>query len=238
MKIAIIIIGILLAILVYITVLLICLYEKGRLPTVHALKKPTDGEIKIACIGDSITYGNGHLTKRTYPAVLGNLLGAGYCVNNYGYSARTALKCGDYPYINEKLHQKSLAFNPDIVIIMFGTNDSKSYNWKSVEEYFRDYLYIVNLYKNLTASPKIYVLAPPPAWGLQGKPVKFDINAEIIADKIRPAIKTLARENDLHFIDMYAVFENKPDLFPDGVHPNADGARLFAETIFRGLDLN
>ena len=48
-----------------------------------------DGQIKVACIGDSTTYGHGITgwPKNNYPAVLQNLLGESYHVNNYGVSS-------------------------------------------------------------------------------------------------------------------------------------------------------
>lgn len=30
------------------------------------------------------------------------MLGAGYCVNNFGFSGRTAMKDGDMPYVKDK----------------------------------------------------------------------------------------------------------------------------------------
>ncbi len=43
-----------------------------------------EGQIRIACVGDSTTYGHGITgwPKNTYPAILQNLLGEGYHVNN------------------------------------------------------------------------------------------------------------------------------------------------------------
>lgn len=48
-----------------------------------------DGQIRIACVGDSTTYGHGisNWPKNNYPAILQNLLGEGYHVNNYGVSS-------------------------------------------------------------------------------------------------------------------------------------------------------
>jgi len=90
--------------------------------------KPTslkDLKIKVACVGDSITYGYG------YPEELQRLLGTAYDVRNFGYSGRTAMRTGDYPYFKEEIYKESLTFSPNIVVIMFGTNDSKVQNWIS-----------------------------------------------------------------------------------------------------------
>jgi len=88
--------------------------------TLHA-----EDVIRIACVGDSITYGagiKGRVTK-SYPAQLQELLGATYNVGNFGVSGRTLLKKGDKPYWENKAYKNALDFKPDIVIIKLGTND-------------------------------------------------------------------------------------------------------------------
>lgn len=226
---------VLLALFLFTIAELIYFFEKGRLPALHPYKKVKAEDIKVACVGDSITYGSGHISTRNYPAYLSKLLGSGYCVNNFGYSGRTVMKTGDFPYTNEKTYKQSLEFNPDVVIIMFGTNDSKPYNWKGVDVYLEDYLSLVNSYKALPSNPEIYIIAPPPAFEVNGNPVMYDINGEIIANEIRPAIKAFAKDKGLHFIDMYPVFIDHPELYEDGVHPNYKGALLFASTIYKEI---
>lgn len=113
---------------------------------------------------------------------------------------------------------------------MFGTNDSKPYNWKGVEEYKSSLLDIVNSY-NLPKS-NVYLIAPPPVFQVDGNPVRYDIGADVIATQIHSAVKSICEGNGYNFIDMYAVFENKSNLFQDRVHPNAEGAKLFAEIVY------
>ena len=74
-------------------------------------------DIKIACIGDSITLSS-NLGAMTFPARLDGLLGAGYVVRNYGVSATTLLKNGDFPYWRQAQYEQSLEWNPDIVVNM------------------------------------------------------------------------------------------------------------------------
>src|SRR5438270_834071 len=83
--------------------------------------------IKVACVGDSITQGSG-LQENTYPLQLQRMLGSNYEVRNFGVGGATLLEQGDKPYIQQKLYQDSLAFQPDVVVIMLGTNDSKPQN--------------------------------------------------------------------------------------------------------------
>ena len=79
------------------------------LPTVsctrHGGSKPIrvqdyQGMIRVACVGDSITYGHGieNRLKACYPAQLGRMLGDQWEVRNFGVSGATMLKQGDLPY--------------------------------------------------------------------------------------------------------------------------------------------
>jgi len=57
-------------------------------------------EIKVACIGDSITEGAGIYwqSKSSYPVQLDSILGPGYSVLNCGRSGANMLKKSDLPY--------------------------------------------------------------------------------------------------------------------------------------------
>ena len=83
----------------------------------RSFKVPHKDAIRVACIGNSITYGARikNRDRDSYPAVLSRMLGEAYWVKNFGVSARTLLNKGDHPYMNEKAYQDALAFNPNIV---------------------------------------------------------------------------------------------------------------------------
>ena len=67
---------------------------------VTVLSGRADSVARIACVGDSITYGAAirDRANHCYPKVLGDLLGKGYTVRNYGVNGATLLKNGDRPY--------------------------------------------------------------------------------------------------------------------------------------------
>lgn len=203
--------------------------NQDLLPILHPEQKPKSGQRRIACVGDSITYGCGvkGWFRNNYPVVLGRLLGKGYCVNNYGYSARTASLAGDFPYMKERIYRKSLAFLPDTVLIMLGANDSKPQNWRGAAAYTEDLRKLLRSYQALPSAPEVWLLAPPPAWDN-----RYEIDGGIIGSELRQALKALAETEKTGFIDIWTVFENKPDLFPDGVHPNAAGAELLAKSVY------
>ena len=104
------------------------------------LQTPSTDAVKVACIGNSITDGHGidMASVFGYPAQLQKILGKDYWVKNFGVGARTMLNKGDYPYMNELAWKDAQAFDPDIVVIKLGTNDSKPENWQYGAEFKKD----------------------------------------------------------------------------------------------------
>ncbi|MEO7101377.1 MAG: GDSL-type esterase/lipase family protein, partial [Luteolibacter sp.] len=90
-------------------------------------------QVKVACVGDSITagYALANPGTQSYPAQLQLLLGSGYTVGNFGLSGATLLKQSDFTYWNSSQYSASRTYNPNIVVIMLGTNDTKSWNWNA-----------------------------------------------------------------------------------------------------------
>lgn len=211
------------------------LYGFGMIEFYHPMNKTDNGKIRVACVGDSITYGCtvGNWRKNNYPTVLGNLLGGNYCVNNFGYTNRTAIKSADYPYTNEKLYKQSLVFDPDIVLIMLGSNDSKKENWDK-EKFMNDLGDIVDVYSALKPEVTVYLLVPPPVFEVGGR-VLYRLRKDIIDREICPAVKEIADKKGVGCIDIYSVFKDRKELFSDGVHPNAQGSRLLAQKIYESI---
>jgi len=187
---------------------------------------------KVACVGNSITFGAGieNREKDSYPSVLGRLLGETYEVINFGFSGRTMLRKGDNSYWNEQMFQDALAYNPDIVIIKLGTNDSKPYNWKYKDEFEKDYGDFVDAFKNLPSKPKIFICKPVPAFK-----INFDIRDSIIVYDIIPIIEKISKDKNVEMIDLYKPFEGKEILLPDGIHPDEAGAALMAKVIYKAI---
>ena len=84
----------------------------------HSIAK--QGQIKVACVGDSITYGHGisGWARNNYPAQLQKILGDEYHVENFGHSGTTASSKGDKPYNESPQYELSLEYNADIVIAL------------------------------------------------------------------------------------------------------------------------
>jgi lysophospholipase L1-like esterase len=188
--------------------------------------------IRLACIGDSITFGFGIKNRGTnnYPAQLGAMLGNSWDVKNFGISRVTLLKKGNVPYWNQKEFKKALEFNPDVVVIKLGTNDTKPVNWKYKDEFVGDYIDLIEQFRELEAKPKIWICYPVPVF-----PERWGISDKVITEGIIPLIDEVAHKTDVPIIDLHSALRDKADMFPDLIHPNAEGAKLIAEAIFHAL---
>ena len=211
-----------------------------------SLRAPRTDALRVACVGNSITDGHGidMADRYGYPALLQKSLGDGYWVKNFGVSGRTLLDKGDYPYMQEQAWKDALAFEPDIVVIKLGTNDSKPQNWQYASELKTDLKkMITSLRPDLAqpvkkkgkrakkaaapAKPRIVLCTPIPAFKSS-----WDINEQIIAGDIIPQLQEVAAEYGLEVIDLHEAFTGKADeVQSDGIHPNEKGVKHMADII-------
>ena len=195
---------------------------------------PKEDAVRVACIGNSITdgHGIGMAPVNGYPAVLQKKLGEGYLVKNFGVSARTMMNKGDLPYMNELAWRDAKAFNPNIVVIKLGTNDSKTHNWvHGADEYRQSMQAMIDTLKALPSKPKIYLCSPIPAFK-----DSWTINDSVIVNGEMPIIKKLARKNKCQFIDLHTSYTYGDMMLNDGIHPNAKGAAKMADIIFDAIE--
>jgi putative membrane-bound dehydrogenase-like protein len=187
---------------------------------------------KIACVGDSITFGAGVAARErlNYPAQLGHLLGESYEVKNFGVNGSTMLNKGDKPYSKQKAYTASLAYQPDIVIIKLGTNDSKPQNWKFKATFKEDTAKLIQSYTSLASKPRIILCQPIPV--VQSR---WSITEQITRGEVAPLIAAAAIENKVECIDLHLVFDGHSKDIPDGVHPNSFGAERIARSIYQHL---
>ena len=194
-------------------------------------------KLKVACVGDSITYGSCIEDREnySYPAQLQNLLGQEYDVRNFGVSGTTLLHKGNYPYISTEEYRKSLEFNPDIVLIKLGTNDSKPQNRVHLAEYKQQYIDLINTYSALPSKPRIILQTPVKCF----IPGENDICDGVISNDITPKIREIAYEQDIEVINMHNMFGDKWDKeqMPDRLHPSGLGAGRMAKKIYDYLSV-
>jgi len=183
------------------------------------------GPIRVACVGNSITNGSNAGTQ-TYPAQLSALLGSHYDVRNFGIGGRTLLRKGDYPYWNEMMFYTVQDFDPEIMVICLGTNDSKPWNWVYKSEFYADYMDFVATFRQNHRHPQIYVCFPPPVF-IDG----FGITNATIRDEIIPLIDSVVVNAKTLSIDFYQLMQGDGALFSDGIHPDAQGYAHMAQIV-------
>ncbi|MBN2651612.1 MAG: hypothetical protein JXR63_04450 [Spirochaetales bacterium] len=190
---------------------------------------------KIACLGDSITYGLNlfYRSKASYPAVLDSLLGEYYEVGNFGLSSSCVNYDGDLPYVKSQQLADLIDFDPEIVVFFLGTNDARPKNWVDQQKFVSDYNRLLSYIEETIEDVIIVLVSPPPVFS-----TIFGFNSILIPTEIKPAIIQVAEERELGLIDLYSVFEGKSKLFPDTIHPSSEGARIIAETVYDFLSSN
>ncbi len=190
--------------------------------------RAADDVREVACVGDSITQGVGVAApdRESYPAQLQDLLGEGYTVRNFGSSGATLLREGNNPFRKTRAFRDACASKSDIVVIALGTNDSKTINWDGREEEFRrDYRELIEQFRAARRNVRIFVCLPPPAFQQV-----HDIREHILVRQ-RDILRDLAKKDRLPVIDLFSPLRDHPAWLPDGVHPDAAGARAIAETV-------
>ena len=144
------------------------------------------GPIRVACIGDSITEGFtiAHPDKDGYPADLGRMLADGYDVKNFGAGGTTCTVRGDRPFIHDfrGFYEKATAFDPNVMVLMLGTNDSTPKNFVHHDEFEHDLLAFVDHFEQLDAHPKIVLCLPPPAFNGAYKHQRSEPRAAVALD--------------------------------------------------------
>lgn len=188
---------------------------------------------KVACVGDSITYGFGIKGRETlnYPYVLQTMLGDKYKVENFGVRGRSIGKKTKLCYTKEKAYRASLEFKPDIVVIMLGTNDAAPQNMAFLAELERDFSSLVESYIKLPERPAVYICTVPPSF-----PSKHAIQ-EVNLARVRAVVNDVAKKKKLPVIDVYSILkEDEIEFFQkDKIHPSAEGAREIAEIVFDAI---
>jgi len=195
--------------------------------------------IRVACVGDSITYGTGSTddSMYNYPVYLQKLLGYDYYVEKYGAPANSLIETDDFAYINSDGFNKSRQAAPDVVIIMLGTNDC---HYKADDSSYRDWTdparpaafikagqKLIDAYKRANPNVQIIFATPPfvrsnSTWSMR------------IKTYCAPTIRELAEMNGYQTIDIYSYSRENTDMFRggDGLHPKDEGYAILAQGFY------
>ncbi|WP_343555417.1 GDSL-type esterase/lipase family protein [Sphingobacterium sp.] len=189
------------------------------------------GRIKIACIGNSVTfgYGLGNPAEDSYPSQLQALLGQRFEVRNFGHSGTTLLREGHRPYYKTEEYRKALDFKPDVAIIHLGLNDTDPRNWPNYKNSFAsDYATLIDSIRSVNPSVQIYICRLTPIFS--GHP-RFLSGTRDWYDQIQMLIPQIAKNNQVGLIDLNNPLHARIDLFDDYLHPNKQGAALIAAQV-------
>lgn len=187
------------------------------------------GKTKIACIGDSITYGFGVVVKRkkyAFPALLAESDLLDCTTVNYGLSDRTLLSTADKPYFREKIGKTAWNTDADVVLFMLGSNDCKRKNWDA-ERFAEEYETAVRHY--LSLGKKLFVMTPPNFFYEKWNPEGYSVDA--LRNELVPAVRSIAAKCGVGCIDLFELTKDHPEWFPDRIHPNAAGNTAIAGKI-------
>ena len=191
--------------------------------------------IKVACVGNSITYGYGieNREQNSYPSVLQRLLGKGYKVENFGHSGATLLSKGHRPYIQQEEYKKALAFAGDIVVIHLGINDTDPRNWPNHRnDFVKDYLTLISSFKKANSKARIVIARMSP---LSHRHPRFESGTRDWHAEIQQAIALVAQQTNAQLIDFHEPLYHFPQMLPDAVHPNAQGAAILAQVVYGAI---
>ena len=191
--------------------------------------------IKVACVGNSITYGTGVVNREqnAYPVVLQRLLGKDYQVENFGKPGATLLRRGHRPYFDQPEFRAALQFRPDIAVVHLGINDTDPRNWPNYrDEFIPDYLALIDSLRAVNPHVRILVARLTPI-GVDHP--RFDSGTRKWREEISQAVQQVADIARVEWIDFYAPLVPHPDWLPDAVHPDARGAEVLAKVAYAGI---
>jgi len=149
-----------------------------------------------------------------------------------------------------RVHEDVVSQNPDLVILMVGTNDMvNSRKMVSYETFKNNLLDIVNILKD--AEINIVLLSPLPVdtvylFQRHQRSSYIELPNNKLAN-IRDIVRQISEDNDLYFVDIFAEFverglpeHNTDDIIRnvnncgvnDGVHPTEKGYELMAQLVY------
>jgi acyl-CoA thioesterase I len=178
--------------------------------------------MKVVMLGDSLTEGYGLSKEQAYPHLVEQKFqknGKKIEVINGGVSGSTS--AGGLSRVAWTMKTK-----PNAVFIALGANDGlRGLDTKALKKNLKD---IIKRVKEAGAKPLLAGMKMPPNYGAQYTKNFEQVFAEVALEEQVPFLPFLL-EN--------VATKSKLNL-PDGIHPNEEGHKILAETVYKFLEKN
>lgn len=191
--------------------------------------------IKVACIGNSITYGYGLPDRATqsYPVQLQKMLGESYQVENFGKSGAALLNKGHRPYMQQDEYHRAIDFAGDIMVIHLGINDTDPRDWSDYRDFFvKDYIALIDSFRVANPEARIMIARLTP---IADRHPRFLSGTRDWHGEIQLAIENVARYAGVQLIDFHKPLYPYPFMLTDAVHPDPEGAFVLAQTVYSAI---
>ncbi len=159
-------------------------------------------------------------------------------VVNAGVDADTA------PLAAKRLERDALARKPDWLVVMLGTNDAGFFRPPNgvadtprvpIEEFEKAMREIIERTRKAGAGVVLATSLPMSGnYWLRDLPAYKQNGLNYLVKRYADVTRRLAKELGLPLAEVHEAFEKHPQrdaMIPDGIHPNADGQRLIADTL-------
>ncbi|MCL4430643.1 MAG: GDSL-type esterase/lipase family protein [Candidatus Bathyarchaeota archaeon] len=210
-----------------VTVLLVAASLEAVMLAAITNEQTPQSPVRVACVGDSITRGT------EYTLYLWEKLGSNYVISDFGVGGVTVSLKSESAYMNTTAFELAKQFQPDIVVVMLGTNDADNDLNISKEQFISDYLSLLSEFQSLSSKPKVYIVLPPPIFENDA-----NLNGTLLTQMIIPSISEVANVTGVSLVDAYTPLLDHPDYFGDGVHPKVEGAQVIADAVYSVLALD
>jgi acyl-CoA thioesterase I len=174
---------------------------------------------KIVMLGDSLTAGLGLLDRQSYPALIQQKLNA----EGYDYDVENAGVSGDTSAGGLRRLNWALQGNVRVLVVALGANDGL--RGLSTAEMKKNLAQIIDGAQARHITVVLAGMEAPPNYGQEYAAAFRQVFSDLAKDKRVPLVPFL-----LDRVAGLAEFNQG-----DGVHPNAQGAEIVANTVWRTL---
>ena len=126
-------------------------------------------------------------------------------------------------------------FAGDIAVIHLGINDTDPRDWPNYrDDFVRDYLSLIDSCRKANPKSRIMICRLTP---ISNRHFRFESGTRDWHGEIQLAIETqFPCRSWVHAaLILHQACMPHPNMFPDGLHPNPEGAKLLAQTIYSAI---